>query len=148
MINAQRSMADHTPLQQAQLALGHILQRIKNDERVGWYLGMGTESFALATEAYATLVGKPVLAVRTAFEPKNAQDPAQATANIQPCLDKEEVNLLKAVSYWLDGQCSKTCLEAAHSKDQRGFNLLTEAARQGQWSSDLEDLANKRGGAA
>lgn len=145
MINSHRTMAEHTPLQQAQLALGHILSRIRNDDRVGWYLGFGTESFALATEAYATLTGKPVLAVRTAFAPQKPKDPAQATANVQPCLDQEDVSLLKAVSYYLDELCSKTCLEAAHSKDQRGFALLQTAGRQGEWASALEDLANKRG---
>lgn len=147
MINAHRTMAEQDPLEQAKLALGHILNRIHTDERVAWYLGIGTESFAVTTEAYATLIGKPVLAVRTAFAPMKAKDPAVATANIQPCLDKDDVALLKAVSYYLDGLCSKTCLEAAHSKDQRGFELLATAGRQGSWASDLEDLANRRGDA-
>lgn len=145
MINTHRTMVEKEPLEQAKLALGHILHRIKHDSRVGWYLGFGTESFAVATEAYATLTGEPVLAVRTAFAPTAPKDPARETVDLQPCLDDDNVKLLRDVSYFLDGLCSKTFLEAAHSKEQRGFGLLQTAARQGQWAEALEDLANKRG---
>jgi hypothetical protein len=64
------------PVKQAQLAIAHALTRIHDHPGVGWYMGIGTESFALLTEAFAELTGQTVREVRERFVPENPADPA------------------------------------------------------------------------
>lgn len=71
-----KSMPHLSPEECADKAIAHVLQRICEDSRVGWYLGQGTESFMLLTEALARLRGySDVQAVREAFAPENPADP-------------------------------------------------------------------------
>jgi hypothetical protein len=71
-----RPLGDHTsmdgvpPLKQAEVALHHLLTRIRDSERVGYYLGPGSQTFDLVTEAYATLMARPVAEVRKDFAPR------------------------------------------------------------------------------
>jgi len=65
------------PEKQALKAIAHILTHIHRDEYVGWYLGLGTQSFALLTEAYATMTGEPVDKIRKHFKPSNPRNPKE-----------------------------------------------------------------------
>lgn len=62
---------------QAKKALFHLLKQIRRDEYVGWYLGLGTQSFSLITEAYATLTQQNVGRVREQFQPMNPRNPKE-----------------------------------------------------------------------
>ena len=75
MINDNKSMAHLAPEAQAEQALKHVLKQIRDRPEVGWYLGFGTETFALATEAYAALTQRDVFAVRQIFAPRNPRNP-------------------------------------------------------------------------
>ncbi len=65
-------MDDWLPEDQARKAIGHVLRRIKDSPDLGYHLGLGTESFALLTEAAATLYNEPVEKVREHFRPAEA----------------------------------------------------------------------------
>jgi hypothetical protein len=66
--------------EQAKKALNHILNRIRVDPIIGWYLGYGTQSFSLLTEAYAALFSKSLKEVQDEFMPENPRDPFDKTA--------------------------------------------------------------------
>lgn len=70
-------MAGEPPEEQSKKAIGHILGIIRDHNHVGWYLGDGTQSFSLLTEAYSTLSGQPVAQVRDAYEPIRATNPQE-----------------------------------------------------------------------
>lgn len=57
-------MAGKVPTQQAAQAIKHVLTRIREEEPVAYHLGYGTQSFALLTEAFASLTGEPIEKVR------------------------------------------------------------------------------------
>lgn len=59
-----KSMEGLTAEQQAAKALRHLLQRAKDDDRVYYLIGAGSESFSLLTEAYATLAGVDLAELR------------------------------------------------------------------------------------
>jgi len=65
---------------QAMKALQAVLDRIHGDPYVGWYLGVGTQTFSLVTEAAATLFGEPVEKVRRNFAPRHARNPREEAA--------------------------------------------------------------------
>ena len=48
-------------------ALFHVLGQIRSNPTVGYELGIGSQTFALLTEAYAALTGEAVRAVREHF---------------------------------------------------------------------------------
>jgi len=56
-------------------AILHALTRIKEDPRVAWYCGVGTQGWALLTEALAAEQGKSVREIRKAWNPKHADNP-------------------------------------------------------------------------
>jgi hypothetical protein len=60
----QRQMAQLTPELQAATALKHLLTRIRDDERVAYLMGEGSQTFNLATEAYASLIGADLAELR------------------------------------------------------------------------------------
>lgn len=68
---------------QLAIAFRKTLDRIREEPEVGWLLGLGTETFALLTEAYANHTGESVNTVRQYFQPKNPRKPA-------PCIEPEE----------------------------------------------------------
>lgn len=66
------------PEEQARRAIVHTLARIRDHETVGYYMGLGSQSFDLLTEAYASLTGMPVSDVRHQFECRNPVAPEEA----------------------------------------------------------------------
>ncbi|MBC8009945.1 MAG: hypothetical protein H7067_07600 [Burkholderiales bacterium] len=107
MITNHKSMEGLTPAEQARKALVHILGQIRDRPYVGYYLGYGTESFALATEALASLTDTTPLGVRERYEPKTARDPRQegmkegrecASVEAGGLSEIEHANLLAAVT--------------------------------------------------
>ena len=57
-------------------ALYHALCRIHDDPHVGYFIGIGTETFDLLTEAYARFTTKEVKEIRESFNCPNAVNPA------------------------------------------------------------------------
>lgn len=73
------SMDGLTPEQKAVTAIRYILRRIADHPEVGYYLGLGTESFALLTEADAALNNNAsVEETRRKFRPVRACNPYEA----------------------------------------------------------------------
>ncbi len=62
---------------QAKQAIAHVLQTIRDNPEIAWYLGIGTQSFSLLTEAAATLWGVPLLEVREKFLPPKVINPRE-----------------------------------------------------------------------
>jgi hypothetical protein len=59
-------------------AIRHVLERIRDDEAVGYFLGVGTESFRLLIIAAAHLWDVPIDEVERLFTPRNPVDPRVA----------------------------------------------------------------------
>lgn len=59
-----RSMEGLTAEQQAAKAIKHVLQRLKDDDRVYHLMGAGSQAFDLLTEAHATLTGVDLAELR------------------------------------------------------------------------------------
>jgi hypothetical protein len=59
-----KSMDGLTAEQQASKAIKHLLQRVKDDDRLYYLIGAGSQSFNLLTEAYSTLTGTDLVALR------------------------------------------------------------------------------------
>jgi len=69
---------DNMPaIEQAKRAIAHILNQGLENPYLGYYIGLGTQSFALLTEAAATLWGEPVEKVRKNFSNPFAKDPTK-----------------------------------------------------------------------
>jgi hypothetical protein len=56
-IYTDRQMAGLTGEQQAAKAIAHLLRRVQADDRLYYLVGLGSEAFALLTEAHSTLAG-------------------------------------------------------------------------------------------
>lgn len=83
-----------SPENQAKMAVGHVLQQIKeNPSRLGWFAGFGSQSFALLTELYATLYGKPVSEVRKRFAPKDGRDLCEILLDALEAIDEGDRGL-------------------------------------------------------
>jgi hypothetical protein len=63
---------------QMEKALLHVARQIKNDPFIGWYMGLGTETFSLVTEALATRKGEALEHVRKCCLPLAPRNPAAA----------------------------------------------------------------------
>lgn len=61
---AHRQMESLKPEQQAAQALKHLLTRIRDDDRVYFLMGDGSQTFALVTEAYASLIDTDLVELR------------------------------------------------------------------------------------
>lgn len=73
MINLlnDRQMEDLEPIYQARKAILHVLGVIKDNPKVGYHMGLGSQSFALLTEAASTLFNEPDLEkLRRHYTPK------------------------------------------------------------------------------
>jgi hypothetical protein len=71
-------MENLDPQSQALRAIRHALDQIHQNSAVGYYCGIGTQTFALLTEAYASLLGNhSVPEVRLRFNCPNAKNPAK-----------------------------------------------------------------------
>jgi hypothetical protein len=62
-------------LAQAASAISHVLHRIQTAPEVGYYLGVGTESFDRLCHAHAAITGEHFEHVENHFAPQNARDP-------------------------------------------------------------------------
>ncbi len=62
--------------EKAKAAISHVLGQIRTHEGIGWFMGVGTQSFTLLTEAAAELWNEPVEKVREHFKPTNPRNPA------------------------------------------------------------------------
>jgi hypothetical protein len=74
--------------EQAAQAINYALRRIKEEPHIAWRMGAGTQAWALLTEAYSTLSGKPIIEVRKAFMP-TGRDPGpllEAAQDAANCL--------------------------------------------------------------
>jgi Lar family restriction alleviation protein len=56
-MKCEPKMSGLAPEKQAARAIVHTLQRISETPEVAWYCGHGTQTYALLTEAHATLSG-------------------------------------------------------------------------------------------
>lgn len=52
---------------QAKKAIRHVLEQIQDNENIAHQMGLGSQSFALLTEAAATLFNRPLQDVRENF---------------------------------------------------------------------------------
>jgi hypothetical protein len=77
MFDSEPQMQGMPPEEQSRKAIGHVLIQIRDHPHVGWYLGFGTESFDLLTEAYATLTNQTIEGIRDRYEPRNATNPKE-----------------------------------------------------------------------
>jgi hypothetical protein len=57
----------------AKRAIEHVLRIMNENHEVGYHLGLGTQSFALLTEAAAALWGEPVDQVRHKLAPRSVE---------------------------------------------------------------------------
>ena len=65
-------MSAEEKLALCQSAIAHVLSRIREDDKVRYHLGVGTESFSRLTKAYAALTGEPIDRVRNFVIPGSA----------------------------------------------------------------------------
>lgn len=137
MIDDHKSMTGLTPEQQARKALEHILNRVCSHPHVGFYLGCGTEGFALATEALAALTGSDVLAVRKAYEPENPRDPVKDATDRIRCntpdnraaLDAREARALSGAAAMLEEIARAEALAAATTTQHDGYERMLKSER-------------------
>lgn len=61
-------MEGKTPEEQAKRAILHVLTQIRNDKKASDVFGIGSQSFALLTEAAASLFNEPVKKVREHYQ--------------------------------------------------------------------------------
>lgn len=76
-----RTMQGKTGEEQAKRAIKHVLGMIRDHAGIGWYMGAGTHSFDLLTEAAATLFGESLDKVRAHFMPVHPRNPKQEDDN-------------------------------------------------------------------
>ncbi|MGO7686229.1 hypothetical protein ACC696_16415 [Rhizobium ruizarguesonis] len=60
-------MDDATKLEKAAKAIAHLLNRSRENEKLYYQIGFGTESFRLLTEAHAAITGEDVKAVEKRY---------------------------------------------------------------------------------
>lgn len=77
LLGDHREMEGMSAEEQSSKAIAHVLRRIRDDSRIGYYMGIGSESFDLLTEAFATLKNLPVEQVRKNYMPRNPRNPAK-----------------------------------------------------------------------
>lgn len=68
-IMTDRQMETLSRDNQSLQAITHTLTTIRDNPNVAWYLGVGTQTWALLTEALATLTGRDVAHVRRTMRP-------------------------------------------------------------------------------
>lgn len=81
------------PLKQAERAIAHILQQIRNNPVIGYQAGLGTTAFGLLTEALAGITGKDIEATRALYAPYETADPAGQIRRITNALDEAHASL-------------------------------------------------------
>lgn len=77
MFDAEPQMQGMPPEEQSKKAIGHVLVQIRDHPHIGWYLGYGTQSFDLLTEAFATLTNQRIDQTRDRYEPTHPTNPKE-----------------------------------------------------------------------
>lgn len=90
-------MDDLEPVEQARKSIRHILRLISDHPEVGWYLGLGTQSFALLTEALASIDGTTVKDVREKFRPLRAKNPYDGRCESLPETSLVDMDFVKVM---------------------------------------------------
>lgn len=113
-------MADLPAETQALEALRHLLRQLRERPEIAWYIGPGSQTWALVTEAYATLSKKTVKEVRKNAVNPQACDPRRgyddlldAAKRVMAQVDKGEFEL----SLETIGACS-LAVKAAEGRDE------------------------------
>lgn len=143
MINDDKQMADLPPEKQALRALQHVASRIHSAPFVGYYLGYGTQAFAIVTEAIATLKGEDVVKVRTDFAPTNPRDPRYEPRGDEPPrleFSDETIREIRAASSILEDLATADEFAAATNRHHRTFDLLISARRKASAAAHLAKL--------
>jgi hypothetical protein len=70
-------MEGQPTISKAAAAIGHTLEQISRDPTLGYLCGLGSQTFALLTEAFAAIHIQDVDNVRTEFLPRAAKDPRE-----------------------------------------------------------------------
>lgn len=82
----ERQMDGCEPIEQAKKALSHLIRVMGENPHLAYYLGPGSQSFSLVTEAAATLFGQTVEQVRErAINPHAAEPRAGISELIEAC---------------------------------------------------------------
>jgi hypothetical protein len=153
------SMDDLTPEAKARKAIRHVLNLIQDHPSVGYYLGLGTESFALLTEADATFHGADIELTRKRFLPINPRNPAEGTAQEEtqaPTVSLADTRFFTAMERelvanqskgnWHDWQPDRmTCLSELahhHAKLVRAIRY-NDPSTITEHSADLANIAAK-----
>jgi hypothetical protein len=73
-VYTDRAMVGLTGEQQAAKAIAHLLCRVQTDDRLYHLVGLGSQAFALLTEAHSTLAGVDLAELRKTLSntPSNA----------------------------------------------------------------------------
>jgi hypothetical protein len=133
VINDDKQMADLPPVEQARRALQHVLSRVHADPFVGYYLGHGSQAFALVTEAFAAILGQDVAKVRAEWSPTNARDPRyEPRGDEPPRLDfsDDTVRELRAASALLEDLATADALAACTNRTHSTLDLMRGAERK------------------
>ena len=94
-------MTDLPAEKQAAKAIAHTLRNISERPGVAWYLGYGTQTYALLTEALGTLNNKMMAEIQSIYPP--ADQPQYNERDLAPCpfcqghaifVEEEEKHLL------------------------------------------------------
>jgi hypothetical protein len=70
------SMDDLGPIEKCRKAITHTLNRIHSHPGIGYYMGLGSETFSLLTEAFAGFGDARVETVRHTYAPNRPENPA------------------------------------------------------------------------
>lgn len=146
MINDDKQMADLSPEKQALKALLHVAIRIHEDPFVGYYLGYGSQAFALVTEALATLTSQDVVKVRTDYAPTTPRDPRYEPRGDEPRppeFRKDDAKLLRSAVQLLEQQANADFLAAACNLEHRTFALMQSGQDKDRMAGSLFSLAVK-----
>lgn len=71
---SQPQMTNLPAEKQAEKAIAHTLRNIAERPGVAWYLGHGTQTYALLTESLATLSGKGMDEIKSIYPPADQPD--------------------------------------------------------------------------
>lgn len=69
-VMTDRQLDGKPAIEQAKSAIAHVLRTIQENPEAAYQLGVGTQSWALLTEAASTLFGEDLAAVREKLKPK------------------------------------------------------------------------------
>lgn len=111
----ERQMAGKPPMDQARMAIGYALRRIRDEWDIGYHMGEGTQAFALLTEACAALNNECLSDVREKFSP-------------QPRLKCDTQILREIKTAWQDYLCCSEYDTARKEFIARMDDLMKEAA--------------------